>query len=83
MIESFEILRILEANCQLKLLILMKIHDVFHTSLLRLDLNNSLSNKIVESSSSIMTYEDDEKEFKLDDVLNSRIFKKKLQYKVK
>jgi hypothetical protein len=83
MIESFEILRILKTSCQLKLLILMKIHNVFHTFLLRLNSNDSLSNQIAESLSSIIAYEDDEKEFKLNDVLNNRIFKKKLQYKVK
>lgn len=81
MINSFEIIRVLNQACQLKLFLSMKIHDTFHTFLLRKDSNDSLNDQILDSSSSVIIENEDE--WKLNDVLDSRLFRKKLQYRVK
>jgi hypothetical protein len=60
----------------------MKIHDIFYFSLLRKAANDSLSNQILKSSSSIIINE--KEEYELNDVLNFRKIErnKKLQYKI-
>jgi hypothetical protein len=82
MIDSYRIKKMLSVSCQLNLSDSMKIHDIFHTSLLRKVSNDSVSDQISNSSLSIVI--DQEEEFKLNDVLNSRRVErnKKLQYKV-
>jgi hypothetical protein len=82
MIDSYRIKKILSASCQLNLSDTMKIHDIFFFSLLRKAANDSLSNQILKSSSSIIT--DEKEEYELNDVLNFRKIEKnkKLQYKI-
>jgi hypothetical protein len=82
MIDSYRIKKMLDASCQLDLSDSMKIHDIFHFSLLRKVSNDSVSDQIANSPSSIVI--DQEVKFELNDVLNSRRVErnKKLQYKV-
>jgi hypothetical protein len=58
----------------------MKIHDTFHTSLLRFAFTNFLTNQIQSSSSSVVINE--KEEYEVDDILNSRYHYEKLRYKV-
>jgi hypothetical protein len=60
----------------------MKIHDIFHISLLRKVAINLFIEQIQSSSSSIVIEKDDEEEFEIDDILNSKYHYEKLQYKV-
>jgi hypothetical protein len=80
-IDSFKIKKILKDACQLNLSQSMKIHDTFHTSLLRIAATNSLTDQIQFSSSSIVM-KDEEKEYEVDDILNSKYHYEKLQYKI-
>jgi predicted metal-dependent hydrolase len=79
-IDLYKIKKILKEACQLELLSSMKIHDTFHTSLLRSTVTNSLIEQIQSSSLSIVINE--EEEYEVDDILNSRYHYDKLQYKV-
>jgi predicted metal-dependent hydrolase len=58
----------------------MKIHDTFHTFLLRLAVTNSFIEQIQSSSSSIVINE--EEKYEVNDILNSRYHYDKLQYKI-
>jgi hypothetical protein len=80
MIESYKIKKILRDVCQLNLSSSMKIHDTFHTFLLRSISTNSLVDQIQSSSSSIVM--NDEKKYDMNDILDSRYHYDKLQYKV-
>jgi hypothetical protein len=82
MIESYRIKKMLSASCQLDLPDSMKIHDIFHTFLLRKASNDSLFDQILKSSSSIII--DEKEEYELNDILHFRKIKrkKKLQYKI-
>jgi hypothetical protein len=80
MIESYKIKKILRNVCQLNLSSLMKIHDTFHTSLLRSASTNLLIDQIQSSSFSIVM--NDEKEYEINDILDSRYHYDKLQYKI-
>jgi ribosomal protein L11 len=80
MIESYKIKKILRDVCQLNLSSSMKIHDTFHTSLLRSISTNSLIDQIQSSSSSIVM--NDEKKYEMNNILNSRYHYDKLQYKI-
>jgi hypothetical protein len=79
-IESYKIKKILRDACQLNLSQSMKIHNIFHTSLLRSVVTNSLIDQVQSSSSSIVV--DEKKEYEMNDILNSRYHYDKLQYKV-
>ena len=81
MIDSFKILKVLESACQLKLLSFMKIHNIFHISLLRSDSNDSVQRQISSKTSSIVM--NDEDEWELNDILNARKFRNKIQFKTK
>jgi hypothetical protein len=59
----------------------MKIHDTFHTSLLRSVATDSLIDQMQSSSSSIIVKDEDE-EYEMNDILDSRYHYEKLQYKV-
>ena len=59
----------------------MKIHFVFHVSLLKLAVTDSLSNHIFSSLSSVEV--DDDEEFEVDEILDFRYHYRKLQYLVK
>ncbi len=67
--------------CQLNLSFSMKIHDTFHISLLRLAATDSLTEQIQPPSPPIIV-EDEEKEYEMNDILDSRYHYEKLQYRV-
>ncbi len=58
----------------------MKIHDTFYTFLLRSAVTNPLIEQIQLSSSLIVINEEDE--YEVNDILDSRYHYEKLQYKV-
>jgi hypothetical protein len=71
----------LKDACQLNLSSSMKIHDTFHISLLRSAATDSLTEQIQSPPPSIII-EDEEKEYKINDILDSRYHYEKLQYRV-
>jgi hypothetical protein len=85
MIESFKILKKKESSYKLDLSDEINIHSMFHISLLRKNLEDSLSKQINLSSSSVMI--DDEQKFDVEDILDSRLMSrasnKRLQYKIR
>ncbi len=81
MLDSFQIIDFIDSFYKLKLLKTMHIHDVFHSELLHLVVNDSLSDQKNELSRSIVI--NDEDEWKINDILNSRWYRKRLQYQVK
>ncbi len=81
MLDSFQIIDSVDSFYKLKLSETMHIHDVFHSELLYSVINDSLSDQKNESSRSIVI--NDEDEWKIDDILNFRCYKRWLQYKVK
>ncbi len=81
MLNSFQIIDFVDSFYKLKLLETMHIHDVFHSELLHLVVNDSLSDQKNEFSKSIVM--NDEDEWEIDDILNSRWYRRRLQYQVK
>jgi len=81
MLDSFQIIDFVDSFYKLKLFETMHIHDVFHSELLCFVVNDSLFNQKNEFSKSIVI--NDENEWKIDDILNSRWYWKRLQYQVK
>jgi hypothetical protein len=85
MLTSFKILKKRESSYKFDFSNDMNLHSIFHISLLRKDLENSLSKQIISSSSSIVI--DDEQKFDVENIVDSRLinraFNKRLQYKVK
>ena len=81
MLDSFQITEPVGSFYKLKLSETMRIHDVFHSELLRSVVDDSLSDQKNESSRSIVI--NDEDEWKIDDILNFRRYKRWLQYRVK
>jgi hypothetical protein len=79
-IESYKIKKILRDACQLNLSQSMKIHNIFHTSLLRSVVTDSLTDQVQSSSPSIVV--DEKKEYEMNDILNSRYHYDKLQYRI-
>ncbi len=79
-IKSYKVKKVLKDVCQLKLSSFMKIHDTFHISLLRLASNDSFVEQIQFSSLLIVINE--ENEYEMNDILDSRYHYEKLQYKV-
>jgi hypothetical protein len=80
-IESYKVKKILRNVCQLDLSSSMKIHNTFHISLLRSASNDSLIEQIQSSSFSIVI-KDEEKEYEINNILDSRYHYDKLQYKI-
>jgi ABC-type antimicrobial peptide transport system permease subunit len=60
----------------------MKIHDIFHISLLRKTAIDSFIEQIQSSSSSIVIDEDKEKKYEINDIFDNRYHYDKLQYKI-
>jgi len=60
MLNSFQIINLVDSFYKLKLLKTMRIHDVFYSELLRLVVNNSLFNQKNEFSKSIVINDEDE-----------------------
>ncbi len=81
MLNSFHIINLIDSFYKLKLFETMRIHDVFHSELLRFAVNNSLSDQKNEFSRSIVI--NDEDEWEIDDILNFRRYRRRLQYWVK
>jgi hypothetical protein len=85
MLESFKILKKRDNFYKLELSIQMNIHSLFHISLLKKDLENSLSKQIIESLSSIVI--DDKQKFDVENIIDFRLinraFNKRLQYKIR
>ncbi len=77
-IESYKINKLLKDACQLDLLSSMKIHDTFHISFFRFVVIDLFTEQIQSSSFSIVM--NDEEEYEIDDILNSRYHYDKLQY---
>ncbi len=81
MLNSFQIIDLVDSFYKLKLFETMYIHDVFHSELLRFVVNDSLSDQKNELSRSIVM--NDKDKWKIDDILNSRRYQRWLQYRVK
>ncbi len=81
MLDSFQITESVDSFYKLKLSETMRIHDVFHSELLRSAVDDSLSDQKNESSRSIVI--NDEDKWKINDILNSRRYRRRLQYWVK
>jgi len=81
MLDSFKITDSVDFFYKLKLSDTMRIHDVFHSELLRSAVNDLLPDQKNELSKSIVV--NDEDEWKINDILNSRRYRRRLQYRVK
>ncbi len=81
MLDSFQITESVDSFYKLKLSETMRIHDVFHSELLRSVVDDSLSSQKNEFSKSIVI--NDEDEWKIDDILNFQHYRRRLQYQVK
>ena len=68
MLDSFQIINLVDSFYKLKLLETMHIHDVFHSELLYLVVNDSLFNQKNESLKSIVI--NDEDEWEINNILN-------------
>jgi len=81
MLDSFTNLGFVDSSYKLKLSESMRVHDVFHSDLLRSAVDDLLPGQKNEPSGSIVI--NDEDEWKIDDILNSRRYRRRLQYRVK
>ncbi len=81
MLDSFQITESVDSFYKLKLSETMRIHDVFHSKLLRSAVDDSLPDQKNELSKSIVI--NDEDEWEIDDILNFRWYWRWLQYQVK
>ncbi len=81
MLDSFTNLDLVDSSYKLKLSESMRVHDVFHSDLLRSAVDDLLPGQKNEPSGSIVI--NDEDEWKIDDILNSRRYRRRLQYRVK
>ncbi len=81
MLDSFKITDSVDFFYKLKLSDIMHIHDIFHSELFHLVINDFLSDQKNESSRSIVI--NDEDEWEINDILNSRWYWRRLQYQVK
>jgi hypothetical protein len=80
-IESYKIKKVIREACQLNLSSSMKIHDIFHTFLLRKAATNFFIEQISSSLSSIVV-EDEKEKYEINDILDSRYHYEKLQYRM-
>ncbi len=81
MLNSFINLDFIDSSYKLKLSESMHVHDVFHSDLLCSAIDDFLPGQKNEFSDSIVI--NDEDEWKIDDILNFRRYRRRLQYKVK
>jgi hypothetical protein len=80
-IQSYKIKKVIKKACQLNLSLSMKTHNIFRIFLLWKVAIDFFIEQISSSSSSIVI-KNEEKEYKINDTLNSRYHYKKLQYKI-
>ncbi len=84
MLELFKILKKLSTSFQLDFSSEMNIHSIFHIFLLRKDFNNSHSNQIILSSSSMII--DEKEKYDVENIIDFRFIErdnnKQLQYKI-
>ena len=81
MLDSFKITDSVDFFYKLKLSDTMRIHNVFHSELLRSAVNDSLSDQKNKLLSQIVV--NNKNEWKIDDILNSWWYQRWLQYQVK
>ena len=81
MLDFFINLDLVDSSYKLKLSETMHVHDVFHSDLLRLVIDDFLSDQKNETLKSILI--NDEDEWKIDDILNFHLYQRWLQYRVK
>ncbi len=81
MLGFFTNLDLVDSSYKLKLSETMRVHDVFHPGLLRLVVDDPLPGQKNEPLGSIVV--NDEDEWEIDDILNSRRYRRRLQYRIK
>ncbi len=81
MLGSFTNLDLVDSSYKLELPESMRVHDVFHPDLLRSVADDLLPGQKNEPSGSIVV--NDKDEWEIDDILNSRRYRRRLQYRVK
>ncbi len=81
MLGPFINLDLVGSSYKLKLPESMHVHDVFHSDLLRSAVDDPLPGQKNEPSGSIVV--NDEDEWKIDDILDSRRYRRRLQYRIK
>jgi len=81
MLDLFTNLGFVDSSYKLKLSETMHVHDVFHSDLLRPVVDDLLPDQKNELFESIVV--NDEDEWKIDDILNFRRYRRRLQYRVK
>jgi len=81
MLDPFTNLDSVDSSYKLKLPESMRVHDVFHSDLLRPTADDPLPGQKNEPPGSIVV--NDEDEWKIDDILNFRRYRRRLQYRVK
>ena len=81
MIELYSIIKIFDIFYQTQLFETVKIFDTFHLSILKKASMNSLSKQINKFSTSIII--NDEKKWKMNDILNVRKHYRRIQFLVK
>ncbi len=81
MLDSFKITDFVDSFYKLKLFKTMHIHNVFHSELLHFIVNDLLSDQKNELSKSIVINNKDE--WKINDILNFRWYRRWLQYQIK
>ncbi len=81
MLDSFINLDLIDSSYKLKLSKSMHVHDVFHSDLLCSVVDDFLPDQKNESSRSIVIKDEDE--WKINDILNFRRYRRRLQYRVK
>jgi len=81
MLDSFTNLDLVDSSYKLKLSESIRVYNVFHSDLLRSAVDDLLPDQKNELSDSIVV--NDEDEWKIDDILNFRRYRRRLQYRVK
>ncbi len=81
MLDPFTNLDLVDSSYKLELPESMRVHDVFHPDLLRPAADDPLPGQKNEPSGSIVVKDEDE--WEIDDILNSRRYRRRLQYRVK